>query len=167
MTANTKAKQTKILREQSRRLHDAMAWLLRGFTLTDPRKSYPGFYLSPQQSYVLTVIHDAGSISPGDVARTLRLEKSHLTKIVNSLIDMDAVEKSTDSRDRRRLFLKLTSKGQKIFKELDKLSIDSYEALMKHVPGEKREEVVLVIEALLVAMQELRKELDEKMSKGG
>jgi len=35
---------------------------------------------------------------------------------------------------------------------------------MKHVPAEKREEVVLVIEALLVAMQELRKELDEKMS---
>ena len=145
-------------------MHDAMAWLLRGFTLTDPRKSYPGFYLSPQQSYVLTVIHDAGSISPGDVARTLRLEKSHLTKIVNSLIEMDAVEKSTDLRDRRRLFLRLTPKGQKIFKELDKLSIDSYEALMKHVPAEKREEVVLVIEALLVAMQELRKELDEKMS---
>jgi len=140
-----------------------MAWLLRGFTLTDPRKSYPGFYLSPQQSYVLTVIHDAGSISPGEVARALRLEKSHLTKIVNSLIELDAVEKSTDSRDRRRLFLKLTPKGKKVFKELDRLSIDSYQALMKHVPAGKREETVKAVESLLEAMVSLRKELDKKL----
>ena len=154
----------KKLREQSRRLHDAMAWLLRGFTLTDPRKSYPGFYLSPQQSYVMTVIHEADSISPGEVARALRLEKSHLTKIVNSLIDIDAVEKSTDSTDRRRLFLKLTPKGLKIYKELDRLSIDSYQALMAYVPIEKREETVQAMETLLTAMQELRKELDKKVS---
>ena len=150
------------LRDQSRRLHDAMAWLLRGFTLSDPRKSYEGFYLSPQQSYVLTVIHNHNAISPGDVARALRLEKSHLTKIVNSLIELGAVQKQTDTQDRRRLVLTLTSKGKKMYRELDKLSVESYVALMKFVPENERDAVIKSTETLLKAMGELREEIDRK-----
>lgn len=147
------------LREQSRRLRDAFIWLLRGFTLQDPRKNYPGFYLSPQQSYVLAVIQRWDNISPGEVAKELRLEKSHLTKIVNSLIQMGAVEKRIDDMDRRRLVLTLTEKGRQVFKELDKLGVDSYVELMELVPEKEREEVVRATEVLLDAMQELRKKM--------
>jgi len=134
-----------------------MVWVLRGFTLYDPRKSYPGFYLSPQQSYVLSVVRDAGEISPGEVARQLRLEKSHLTKIVNSLIEMGAVEKTTDRRDRRKLVLRLTKKGRKIYGELDRASIESYTGLGEHIPEKERENVVHAAEVLLKAMEEMRK----------
>ncbi len=137
-----------------------MAWLLRGFTLSDPRKRYPDFYLSPQQSYVLTVVHDEESISPGEVAKILRLEKSHLTKIVNSLIELKAIDKQTDQRDRRRLVLTLTEKGQQIFEDLDKASVDSYEALMVNVPQDEREKVIHATEVLLEAMNELRQKKD-------
>ena len=134
-----------------------MLWLVRGFTLYDPRKSYPGFYLSPQQSYVLGVVHDQGPITPGDVARKLRLEKSHLTKIVNSLIEMGAVRKEHDSGDRRRLMLTATAEGRRIFRELDKVSIRSYLNLMELIPEEKRENVIGAVEVMLEAMDELRK----------
>lgn len=146
------------LKNQSRRLHDSMAWLLRGFTLFDPRKRYPEFYLSPQQSYVLTVVKSEGKISPGQVAKKLRLEKSHLTKIVNSLVELGAIDKLSDGRDRRRMVLSLSGKGEKIFRELDQVSIESYMKLMKKVPEVEREKVIHSIEVLLRAMQELRKE---------
>ncbi len=133
-----------------------MAWLLRGFTLSDPRKSYPDFYLSPQQSYVITVVKEAVEISPGEVARRLRLEKSHLTKIVNSLIEMGALSKETDLHDRRMLILKLTKKGEQIFRELDKASIDSYEALMHYIPEGDREMVINATRIMLDAMNRLR-----------
>ncbi len=145
-----------VIRKQSRRLHDVMMWLLRGFTLSDPKKQYPGFYLSPQQSYVLTVIWEAENISPGEVARTLRLEKSHLTKIVNSLLDLNAVRKQTDEIDRRKQVLTLTEKGKRIYLELDKASIDSYEMLMSQVPESKRENVIKSTTLLLDAMNKLR-----------
>jgi len=151
----SKPRESKI-RSQSRRLHDAMAWLLRGFTLSDPRKRYPDFYLSPQQSYVLTVIHDKGEISPGEVAKILRLEKSHLTKIVNSLIELKAIDKHTDERDRRRLVLTLTDKGKQIFDDLDRASVDSYEALMVNVAEDERENVIRATEVMLEAMNKLR-----------
>ncbi|MCK4719844.1 MarR family transcriptional regulator [bacterium] len=146
------------LRNQSRRLHDSMAWLLRGFTLFDPRKRYPEFYLSPQQSYVLTVVKSEGKISPGEVAKKLRLEKSHLTKIVNSLVKFGAIDKLSDDRDRRRMVLSLSGKGEKIFRELDQASIESYMKLMEKVPEGEREKVIHSIEVLLRAMQKLRKE---------
>jgi len=150
----------KRLRDQTVRLRDAMAWLSRGFTLFDPRKRYPGFYLSPQQSYVLTIVSEEGPISPGEVAKKLRLEKSHLTKIVNSLIEMGAFEKSTDEHDRRRLLLTLTSKGIKIYKELEEVGIKSYMALMERIPEKERENVIRATQTMLNAMNSLREEAE-------
>lgn len=135
-----------------------MIWLLRGFTLHDPRKSYPGFYLSPQQSYVMSVVREEDEISPGEVAKKLRLEKSHLTKIVNSLIDLGAMEKKTDPSDRRKLVLHLTKKGEEILRELDKVGIASYREFMHHIPEKEREPVIHAVEVMLEAMEEMRKE---------
>ena len=135
-----------------------MIWLLRGFTLHDPRKSYPGFYLSPQQSYVISIVREEDEISPGEVAKKLRLEKSHLTKIVNSLIELDALEKKTDPADRRKLVLHLTKKGNKICDELDEAGIASYVEFFQHVPECQRENVISAIEVMLEAMNTMRQE---------
>jgi DNA-binding MarR family transcriptional regulator len=158
MAQTGKNVKTESIRAQSRRLRDAMVWLVRGFTLYDPRKAYPDFYLSPQQSYVLSVVHDHGPITPGEVAKRLRLEKSHLTKIVNSLITMGAIAKEADTGDRRRLMLKLSAKGIEIFRDLDKASVDSYVKLMANVPPEDRKMVIRAVEVMLKAMEEIRKE---------
>lgn len=146
------------LKDQSRRLRDSMVWLVRGFTLYDPRKAYPGFYLSPQQSYVLSVVHDSGPVSPGEVARRLRLEKSHVTKIVNSLVKIGAVEKQRDPRDRRRQILSATPRGREIYAELEQLSMESYTKLMEKIPASERQKVVEAAELMLQAIEELRKE---------
>lgn len=134
-----------------------MVWLTRGFSLEDPRRSYPGFYLSPQQSYVLSVVKEAGSINPGEVARRLGLEKSHLTKIVNSLIELGAIKKKTDTEDRRRQLLTLTSKGSTIFRELDKASIESYSRFMEVIPEDERESVIHATEVMLKALYSIKK----------
>jgi DNA-binding MarR family transcriptional regulator len=151
-----KSDQRKI-REQSRRLRDAMVWLVRGFSLEDPRKSYPGFYLSPQQCYVLSVVNDVGDISPGDVAKRLGLEKSHLTKIVNTLIQYGAIVKHNDEKDRRKLVLVLTEKGRQMYKELDTVSIASYTNFMKQIPEGEREKVIRATEIMLDALNRMGK----------
>jgi len=148
---------TKLL-SQTRRLRDAMAWLVKGFTLYDPRKSYQNFYLSPQQSYVLWVVSEEGRVSPGDVAKRLRLEKSHLTKIVKSLIEMGAIDTLPDELDRRKLVLVLSDEGKRIIRELDKASIDSYQPLMEKIPPTDRENVIRATEVMLEAMNKLRRE---------
>jgi len=153
-----KKTEDKNLREQSRKLRDSMIWLVQGFTLYDPRKSYPGFYLSPQQSYVLSIVTEFHPISPGEVAKRLRLEKSHLTKIVNSLIEMKAVVKETDPDDHRRLILNPTAEGKRMMKELEKVGIESYVCLMQKIPPAERNRVVHAIEVMKEAMEELRKE---------
>jgi len=106
------------------------------------------------------VIKESREISPGEVAKKLRLEKSHLTKIVNSLIEMGAVDKATDEKDRRRLLLTLTPKGEKIFKELDRVSIESFMALVEYVPDKERERVIESVELLYDAMKRLRSDVE-------
>ena len=138
-----------------------MVSLLRGFVLYDPRKSYPGFYLSPQQSYVLSIVNEAGDITPGEVARLLHIEKSHLTKIVNSMIHMGAVKKVRDVKDRRRQLLTLTKRGQEIYRELNRVSIDSYVPFMEQIPEQEREGVIRSVEIMREAMEILRK-MDRK-----
>ncbi len=156
MPKSRKSSARATLRSQSRRLRDTMIWVVRGFSLEDPRKSYPGFYLSPQQAYVLSVVKEVGSTSPGDVAKRLRLEKSHLTKIVNSLLALGALEKSRDTEDRRRIVLVLTEKGKKMYRELDKVSIDSYMMLMEHIPAKEREAVIHATNVMLQALRKMR-----------
>lgn len=158
MRGKSKKQDQQKLREQSRRLRDSIIWFLKGFTLYYPQKKYPGFYLSPQQSYVLTIVNEYGPISPGDVARKLGLEKSHLTKIMNSLISMGALNKKKEIKDQRRFALELTSKGRQIFRELDKVSVESWAGLMKHIPAEEREKVIHAAGVMHRALEALREE---------
>ncbi|HDS30090.1 MAG TPA: MarR family transcriptional regulator [Firmicutes bacterium] len=156
MKEKTKETDKKKILEQTRRLRDAMVWLVRGFSLEDPRKNYPGFYLSPQQCYVLSVIKDEGNLSPGEISKRLRIEKSHLTKIINILIGLGAIERGEDPIDRRKVVLLLTKKGEKIFHELDLVSIDSYLKFMKLIPENQRDNVIKATEIMLNAYNEMR-----------
>lgn len=67
----------------------------------------------PQRLAVRIVGH-YGSISPGELARVLRLHPSSLTGVLRRLEEATFIEREVDPRDGRRAVLRLTRAGERL-----------------------------------------------------
>lgn len=140
----------------ARDVRDRLIWTMHEWTLADPEKPYKKVDLSELQAYILFVVGDAEPIAIGEVAKRLHQEKSVITKSLTRLIERVLVRKEIDTSDHRRYLLSLTRKGRTAFNKLDRLSVESYARWLKHVPRSEWKMVLMAIEVLDVAMEEMR-----------
>ncbi len=122
-------------------------WTILEWSLGDPNQIYKKIELSQLHAYILFVVKESGPISIGEVAKRLRQEKSVITKSLARLIERGFIKKERDAKDGRRLLLRLTAEGERIFFELDSISIEKYSSWLKHIPLDDRKKV---LEAVII-----------------
>jgi DNA-binding MarR family transcriptional regulator len=100
------------------------------------------------QRLVLRVIGASPGTSAGEVAMTLHTHKSTLTGVLQRLVERGLVVRVPDSRDRRRVVLRLTASGERI----DATREGTVEAAVVHalrgVSDQKRAIVAAVLRRL-------------------
>jgi DNA-binding MarR family transcriptional regulator len=74
--------------------------------------------LTLPQLYVLTTIGLQGGMPPGKLGKELLVTKGNITPIVNHLERDGLVVREVDPKDRRKMWVRLTSKGEQIFGEI-------------------------------------------------
>jgi DNA-binding MarR family transcriptional regulator len=74
--------------------------------------------IGPKQASILYCIHKHGPISSAKLAEHTLSDPAAITRSVDLLVDIDMVEKKDASNDRRAWELHLTSKGEKMAKEI-------------------------------------------------
>jgi DNA-binding MarR family transcriptional regulator len=103
-------------------VHDALAFSAR---LEAIRAGYGQIVgvTGPQYSILISVAHlsSRGNVSVVTVADHLHLSGSFVTTETNKLMKMGLLRKVVDPQDRRRVILRLTTKGQERFRELAKI----------------------------------------------
>ena len=70
------------------------------------------FPLNKNQKRVLLILKHHRGITPTFLSQKLDLQKGSLTTLIDSLEEMALVKRETDSKDRRRVHLFLTEKGE-------------------------------------------------------
>jgi DNA-binding MarR family transcriptional regulator len=76
--------------------------------------------ITPGTYYVMIALEKHGSLSMSQIGRETAMPKPNVTSFVDMLISKHFAERIPDEKDRRIINIKLTKKGLKAKKEIDK-----------------------------------------------
>ncbi|HFJ9501448.1 TPA: MarR family winged helix-turn-helix transcriptional regulator [Bacillus paranthracis] len=105
------------------------------------------------QSHILFEVQRQKNPSLNELASSLGLDNSTLSRHIQGLVNKDLVERTQSPTDRRYLSITLTSEGEKYENEIGKQMNTYIEEILSNVPKEKRMQVLESIDLILEAMQ--------------
>ena len=110
--------------------------------------------VSLAQCHAIVEIGRNEIVSLGDLANTLGLDKSTMSRTTNNLVESELVNRDLDQENRRYVNIQLTEKGQTVFKTIEESMSEYYEGIFNAVPEEKR---VQVLESLMILKEAVDK----------
>lgn len=105
-------------------------------------KSFMNTRYSLPQARVLHAIYVKDGITPSEIATSLNMDKSYLSRILITFEKKKLVSKRTSSEDGRVSHLYLTSAGRKDFAAIDDASDKQVEKLLLQMSEKERENVI-------------------------
>ncbi len=109
--------------------------------------------VSSAQCHVLLEVEANPGLGISELADLLGLEKSTLSRAVETLRQRDYLHREAEDGNRRKSSVSLTEQGRQKVEEIHRLCDLSYRALFAEIPGEKHS---CVAEAVGVLAQALR-----------
>jgi DNA-binding MarR family transcriptional regulator len=92
--------------------------------------------LTPAQAEVIRCLADAGPISLRTLGEMLVCESGSPSRLVDSLVGRELVERREDSRDRRSVVLKLTAVGARLDRAVRKVEDALYDGIARQLNSE-------------------------------
>lgn len=112
--------------------------------------------VSVTHCYALVEVAGCEDISVTELAETLELDKSTLSRTVESMVASGLVTRTVNEADRRRTVLKLTPEGRAKIECINKFCDDHYRQLFKLISDEKHQIIFEAVELLATAMKKIR-----------
>lgn len=109
--------------------------------------------ISTSQAMILVLLAErhASDTNMSDIVAHMNLEKSTVTRLVDSLVRREFVVKSTNAEDRRETVVLLSAKGRTYASELKQSRMDHYRAVLERLPRGRVREVMSSFELLVDA----------------
>jgi DNA-binding MarR family transcriptional regulator len=95
-----------------------------------------------------------GEATIGGLAEGLDLDKSTLSRTVDSLVRLGLVERSPNPQDRRYMIVTLSANGTQTCDSINDVNDEFYRRVIESIPVAKREDVVEAIQIFAHATQE-------------
>ncbi|AKB25312.1 Transcriptional regulator, MarR family [Methanosarcina sp. MTP4] len=89
--------------------------------------------LSKQQPLAIMIIGTAGEIIPSYLGLCMNLDRSSLSRMIDSLEKKDIVGRRTDPEDRRKVLISLTEKGKRYYEVMNEKMREVDAFLMGHL----------------------------------
>ncbi len=144
---------TESVKEQAERLYDVFAELLRGCQCRD-REGICCHGLSVTQCHALDMLGRRGPLAMGELAASLYLEVSSMTRAIDPLVCTGLAIREADPNDRRVCRIRSTPKGRSLIATIRAELIGEHEKVLSNIAPESREAVVSAVSALLAAFNE-------------
>ena len=104
------------------------------------------------QCHAIVEIGRAGSISVNDLANMLGLDKSTMSRAVNSLVEQHLANREPDPADRRYMIVEVTEAGRALFLDIEARMERYYHLVYDSLPADKRRQVLESLELLVEAL---------------
>lgn len=108
------------------------------------------------QCHALLEIERLGNTSIGQLAETLGLDNSTVSRTVDGLVSMQLVERAPDRRDRRYVVIALSEKGRETCRQYNAESDQYYQGVLEAIPQADRQRVIDAFTAFVNAMSTYR-----------
>lgn len=140
-----KEEQAKALREMTRKM-------ARNLSLLDrDRASCCGVTLA--QCHAIVEIGRVGVATPSFLATTLRLDKSTVTRLADSLVEQEFVLRSQNPGDRRSVTLSLTEKGLRFFEGTENSMNSFFLSVIERIPENDRKAFLSGLGSVVEALE--------------
>lgn len=138
--------------KQISRLREALRTLVRRLGILERGEAHCcGVTLA--QCHALVELGKAGKLSVNDLAETLRLDKSTVSRSVDNLVSGGLVLREADPDDRRYVTLRLSDKGGRLFAELEERMDIYFLEILEELPADKREQILDSLMLLAAAVK--------------
>lgn len=109
-----------------------------------------GENISPTKAHAIMKIGSSNyeNLSQKDLASSLGLNKSNITRLVQALEKAGFLKRNTSKTDKRLLLLGLTVKGRSLCKSLEVSSQKYIEELLANIPKKKHQNLIETLELL-------------------
>lgn len=134
--------------EQASRLRECLRLLVRKLGMLE-RGEASCCSLTLAQCHTLTEVGRAGSIALSDLAETLGLDKSTVSRSVDNLAGEGLISRTPDPHDRRAVTLSLSKQGEAMYSDIETRMTAYFTIVINNLPAEEREQVVRSLELLV------------------
>jgi DNA-binding MarR family transcriptional regulator len=94
----------------------------------------------PPHFQIMKLLEEAGTLHVAEIGERLQIARPQMTHLIDRLVELNIVDRETNSEDRRMLNIRLNEKGKTILKEHDRQIINATrEALSALTDDELRE----------------------------
>ncbi|KKM10361.1 MarR family transcriptional regulator [Clostridiales bacterium PH28_bin88] len=107
------------------------------------------------QCYAIASIGRAEEISLNELAETLNLDNSTMSRTISNLVNDHLVERNINPEDRRYVTIRLTEPGYEAFKKIEGGMELYFQAVLGLIPEDKHEQVVESLTYLSEAMNKI------------
>ncbi|QXE19045.1 MarR family winged helix-turn-helix transcriptional regulator [Clostridium sp. 001] len=94
------------------------------------------------QCHAIVEVGRSEEISLNELAKTLNLDKSTMSRTINNLVKSGLVIRDMHPEDRRYVTIKLTDEGMDTFKSIESRMKEYYKNIFHSIPDNKREQVL-------------------------
>jgi DNA-binding MarR family transcriptional regulator len=95
-------------------------------------------------------------ISVNELAELLNLDKSTVSRTVDQLVNNGIMLREADQEDRRFVKLKLTGKGEELFKNIEQRMEVYFSEILNAVPEGKHEQVIESLQIFVDALKDTK-----------
>lgn len=114
------------------------------------------------QCHALLEIEDLGDTTTVQLAKNLLLDKSTLSRTIDSLVRRDFVERKQHPTDRRYITLILTKEGAKICKEINQANDNTYNKILSQLPQSEVKKILKNFEQLVKVLNHFNQAPNDK-----
>lgn len=140
-------------REEILELRIMMQKFIRLFGFLNPNVTPYGYSLSLSQLISLQELEHK-TLTVGDLAELLLLEKSTASRLVDGLVKGGFVSRELNEGNRREVLVSLTEKGEKALHAVREQSVDFFSSLLDTMSEEEQEQVFRGFQRMTGAMLE-------------
>jgi len=94
------------------------------------------------QARILFEIANRKQTTASDLMEDLGMDRGYLSRTLQAFEKQGLLQRKKSSEDSRQRFLKLTSKGKKLFSSLNRQSVIQAKELLKRLPEAEREKLI-------------------------
>jgi DNA-binding MarR family transcriptional regulator len=98
--------------------------------------------VSLAQCHVLMELGLGGGMTIAELAEIIKLDKSTLSRTIDSLVQTGLVDRTIDPADRRYMQIKLTEQGHKVFNDINTGCNQLYLKVFDLIPTAKHKQVI-------------------------
>ncbi len=113
--------------------------------------------LSIGQSHVIMELNNIGCCSVKDLCVLMGLDKSTMSRTIDSLVSLGLAERRENINDRRFLDISLTDKGKEKAVAINCVCTDFYSEVFKLIPKNKHDDIIESLSILTDAIGKYKK----------